>query len=171
MATAAILRWLAGYPGLPVELTGGEPLLQEGIYPLMKKLLAGGRTVLVETNGSLSIAKVPAEVKVILDLKCPDSGMEHRNDWSNIALLADRNGKRGRNDEIKFVLSSDRDYFWAAKVITEHRLAELATLLLSPAAGLLAPRRLAQLMLADRSPARLQLQLHRMIWPEMERGV
>lgn len=171
MSTTAILRWLESYPGVPVELTGGEPLLQEGIYPLMEKILAGGRRVLLETNGSLSIAGVPPAVKIILDLKCPGSGMENKNDWSNIGLLAQRCRKQGSNDEIKFVLCSERDYFWAGRVIAEHRLADLATLLFSPVAGSLSPRRLAKLMLADRSPARLQLQLHKIIWPGQDRGV
>jgi len=165
-----ILRWLAGYPDVLVELTGGEPLLQDGIYPLMHELLARGRTVMLETNGSLSIEQVPRRVKVILDLKCPDSGMENMVDWSNISRLADRKKNHCR-DEIKFVLSSVRDYIWAGHVIAEHRLADLATLLFSPVDKSFAPRKLAELMLADRSPARLQLQLHRIIWPDRERGV
>lgn len=170
MSPAEILRWLDGYPGVPVELTGGEPLLQDEIYPLIQELLARGRTVMLETNGSLGIQKVPDGVTVILDVKCPDSGMENMIDWSNISRLAARKKKRCQ-DEIKFVFSSERDYMWAGQVIAEHRLAEVATLLFSPADKLFSPRRLAELMLADRSPARLQLQLHRIIWPDRERGV
>jgi len=167
---AEILQWADTYPGVMVELTGGEPLLQDGIYPLMNDLLAVGRTVLLETNGSLGIGRVPAPVTIILDLKCPDSGMADRMDWNNIALLADRN-KKGCRDEIKFVLCSEQDYVWARNAIADHGLAEMATLLMSPAAGSLAPARLAERMLADRIPARLQLQLHRLIWPEVDRGV
>ncbi|HHO48206.1 MAG TPA: radical SAM protein [Desulfobacteraceae bacterium] len=167
---AEILKWAEAYPEVPVELTGGEPLLQEGTYPLMRELAARGRTVLLETNGSLGIGRVPDAVTVILDLKCPDSGMENMIDWANIGRLAQRR-KRGCRDEIKFVLSSERDYVWAREVTAEYGLAELATLLLSPADKLMAPSRLAELMLADRSPARLQLQLHRIIWPALERGV
>jgi 7-carboxy-7-deazaguanine synthase len=167
---AEILRWVEEYPGVPVELTGGEPLLQEGIYPLMREMAARDRTVMLETNGSLSIDKVPEAVTVILDLKCPDSGMEGMIDWANIGRLAQR-WKKGCRDEIKFVLSSERDYTWAREVTVEYGLAELATVLLSPADKLMAPSRLAELMLADRAPARLQLQLHRIIWPALERGV
>lgn len=167
---ADILQWLDGYPDIAVELTGGEPLLQDQVYPLMHELLARRRTVMLETNGSFGIERVPAGVSVILDLKCPDSGMENMIDWSNIGRLAERKKSRCR-DEIKFVLSSERDYIWAGQVIAEYRLAELVPLLFSPADKILAPRRLAELMLADRSPARLQLQLHRIIWPHRERGV
>lgn len=167
---ADILQWLDGYPDIAVELTGGEPLLQDQVYPLMHELLARRRTVMLETNGSLGIERVPVGVSVILDLKCPDSGMENMIDWSNIGRLAERKKSRCR-DEIKFVLSSELDYIWAGQVIAEYRLAELVPLLFSPADKILAPRRLAELMLADRSPARLQLQLHRIIWPHRERGV
>jgi 7-carboxy-7-deazaguanine synthase len=167
---ADILQWLDGYPDIAVELTGGEPLLQNQVYPLMHELLARRRTVMLETNGSLGIESVPAGVSVILDLKCPDSGMDNMIDWSNIGRLAERKKIRCR-DEIKFVLSSERDYIWAVQVIAEYRLAELVPLLFSPADKIFAPRRLAELMLADRSPARLQLQLHRIIWPHRERGV
>ena len=170
MASKEILGWLAQYPGVLVELTGGEPLLQEGIYPLLDALLAGERLVLLETNGSLRIDRVPAPVAVILDLKCPDSGMAEKMDWTNIPLLVARKNVGGR-DEIKFVLSSETDYAWAREVIARYRLAEIAPLLLSPVTELLSPARLAELMLRDRLPARLQLQLHRCIWPDQHRGV
>ncbi|MHB8810381.1 MAG: radical SAM protein [Desulfobulbaceae bacterium] len=169
-ALAEILRWLEGYPEVLVELTGGEPLLQEETYPLLDALLARGRGVLVESNGSLSIARVPARAGVILDIKCPDSGMAGQTDWDNLTLLAARK-EHGSSDEIKFVLSSEADYAWASEVIARYRLAALVPLLLSPVARGLAPARLAELMLRDRLPARLQLQLHRLIWPDRERGV
>lgn len=169
-AIAEILRWLEGYPEVLVELTGGEPLLQEETYPLLDELLARGRGVLVESNGSLSIARVPARAGVILDIKCPDSGMAEQTDWDNLTLLAARK-EHGSSDEIKFVLSSEADYAWAREVIARYRLAALVPLLLSPVARGLAPARLAELMLRDRIPARLQLQLHRLIWPDRERGV
>lgn len=167
---AEILGWVDKYPEVPVELTGGEPLLQDGIYPLMQELAARDRIVMLETNGSLSIRRIPEAVTVILDLKCPDSGMEKMIDWANIDRLAQRR-KKGCRDEIKFVLSSERDYSWAVHAIAEYRLAELATLLFSPADKTLSWQRLAELMLTDRSPARLQLQLHRIIWPAKERGI
>lgn len=169
-AITEILRWLERYPGVLVELTGGEPLLQEDIYPLLDELLARGRSVLVESNGSLPIAQIPVQAAVILDLKCPDSGMAGRMDWDNIGLLAARKENGGR-DEIKFVLSSEADYDWARETIGRYRLADTVSLLLSPVAGTIAPARLAELMLRDRLPARLQLQLHRIIWPDRERGV
>lgn len=169
-AIAEILKWLEWYPEVLVELTGGEPLLQERIYPLLDELLARGRNVLVETNGSLSVKKIPGAVGVILDLKCPDSGMAQQMDWDNITLFAERN-TCGSRDEIKFVLSSEADYEWAKEVIARYRLARIAPLLLSPVVNLLAPSRLAELMLRDRIPARLQLQLHRIIWPDQLRGV
>ncbi len=169
-AIAEILRWLGQYPGVLVELTGGEPLLQEEIYPLLDELLAGGREVLVETNGSLPVAQIPGKVGVILDLKSPASGMDQQTDWGNLALLAARKTS-GSRDEIKFVLCSEEDYAWAREIITRHQLAGIAPLLLSPVANLLAPARLAELMLRDRIPARLQLQLHRIIWPDQQRGV
>jgi len=87
------MDWLAHYPEVIVELTGGEPLLQENIYPFLDVLLEEGRTILIETNGSLSIEKIPSQVSVILDIKCPGSGMEDRTDWENIARLAARKKK------------------------------------------------------------------------------
>jgi 7-carboxy-7-deazaguanine synthase len=170
LTVAEILAWLETMPGVLVEVTGGEPLLQEGVYPLLSALLALKRKMLVETNGSLPIDRVPGPVSVILDLKCPDSGMAERTDWGNLELLAARR-RMGSRDEVKFVLCSESDYHWAREIIIRHRLAEFTEVLLSPVAGKLSPARLAELMLEDRMAARLQLQLHRIIWPEQERGV
>ena len=152
------------YPNALIEITGGEPLLQEGVYPLLEALLAAGRTVLLETNGSLSIARVPKEVVKIVDLKCPDSTMAEKMDLANLDLLTP-------HDEVKFVLSSRGDYDWARAMIGEHRLAEKAKVILSPVIGRLEPRLLAQWLMADALPARLQLQLHTLLWPGMKRGV
>ncbi|MFH1020811.1 MAG: radical SAM protein [Pseudomonadota bacterium] len=152
------------YPNALIEITGGEPLLQEGVYPLMNGLLAAGRTVLLETNGSLSINQVPREVVKILDLKCPDSGMAEKMDLANLDLLAP-------HDEIKFVVSSRADYDWAKAMIADHRLAEKAKLILSPVLDRLSPALLAQWLLDDALPARLQLQLHTLLWPGLKRGV
>ena len=159
-----LLSEAARYPKALIEITGGEPLLQAGVYPLMEALLAAGRTVLLETNGSLSIKQVPREVVKILDLKCPDSGMAEKMDLANLALLAP-------HDEIKFVVSSRGDYDWAKTMIADHRLAEKATLILSPVIGRIAPALLAQWLMADALPARIQLQLHTLLWPGMQRGV
>ena len=159
-----LLAEAAKYPTALIEITGGEPLLQVGVYPLMEGLLAAGRTVLLETNGSLSIARVPREVVKIIDLKCPDSGMAEKMDLANLTLLAP-------HDEIKFVVSSRADYDWARTMIEDHRLAEKAKLILSPVIGRLAPALLAEWLLADALPARLQLQLHTLLWPGTKRGV
>ena len=159
-----LLSEAARYPNALVEITGGEPLLQDGVYPLMDALLAAGRTVLLETNGSLNIKRVPKEVVKIVDLKCPDSTMTEKMELANLALLAP-------HDEIKFVVSSRTDYDWAKAMIRDHRLPEKAKLILSPVIGRLAPALLAQWLMADALPARLQLQLHTLLWPGMKRGV
>ncbi|MFH7321245.1 7-carboxy-7-deazaguanine synthase QueE [Desulfurivibrio sp. D14AmB] len=146
-----------------VEITGGEPLLQEGVYPLLDALLADGRRVLLETNGSLSLARVPAAVHCIMDVKCPGSGMADRLDLDNFRRLTG-------NDEIKFVLSDRPDYDWALTIIKQHRLLPHHRLVFSPAAGRLAPADLAAWLLADALPIRLQLQLHTLLWPNRRRG-
>ncbi|CAK8722193.1 7-carboxy-7-deazaguanine synthase [Candidatus Electronema halotolerans] len=170
MSAAEICAWLEQYPGLLTEITGGEPLLQKAVYPLMDALLAQGRVLLLETGGSLSIAKVPPTVGVILDIKCPDSGMAAKNDWDNLALLQQRRAA-GSQDEIKFVLSSLEDAAWAAQVVRQHELTDLLPVLFSPVIERLAPEQLAALILQEQLPVRLQLQLHKQIWPSISRGV
>ena len=170
MPLEPVYSWLAGFPHSMVEITGGEPLLQEGIYPLMEQLLAQGREVLLETSGSLSIAQVPVAVGVILDLKCPDSGMVAQNHWQNVSLLQQRQAK-GSQDEIKFVLSSKEDVAWAMQIIQQYNLTELVPVLFSPIIGQLTPEWLAQLILREQLAVRLQLQLHTQIWPHAGRGV
>ncbi|MEP7027871.1 MAG: radical SAM protein [Candidatus Eisenbacteria bacterium] len=147
-----------------VEITGGEPLLQPGVYPVMAKLADLGHTVLLETSGSLDVSRVDPRVVKIMDLKCPDSGEEAHNRWENLDVL-------GPRDEIKFVLASRADYEWARAVIDEHRLAARWTVLLSVAHGLLSPADVAAWMVEDRSPARFQLQMHKVIWDPSARGV
>ena len=148
-----------------VEITGGEPLLQEDVYPLMDRLLADGRPVMLETGGHRSIARVPPAVMKIVDVKCPASGEADRNDWENLARLAP-------HDEVKFVIQDRGDYDFAKDVIDRHGLVpRAAAILLSPVHGVLEPRTLSEWMLADRLPARLQLQLHKYIWSPTTRGV
>ena len=148
-----------------VEITGGEPLLQDDVYPLMDRLLAQGRTVMLETGGHRPITRVPAEVVKIVDVKCPGSGEADKNDWSNLGRLAP-------HDEVKFVVQDRADYEFAKDVIARHGLADRAgALLLSPVHGVLDPKTLSEWMLADRLPARLQLQLHKYIWSPTTRGV
>jgi len=148
-----------------VELTGGEPLLQKEVYPLMRRLLDAGRTVMVETGGHLSIEKVPQEVIRIVDVKCPGSGEAARNHWDNLARLS-------LHDEVKFVIRDRADYEYARDVVTKHDLvARTAAVLLSPVHGVLASKDLAEWILADRLAVRLQLQAHKYIWGAEVRGV
>jgi 7-carboxy-7-deazaguanine synthase len=166
---AEIKNWLDHYPGVMVELTGGEPLLQEDIYPLLSGLIEARRKVLIETNGTMSIERIPSRASVILDIKCPDSGMSDKMDWNNLSRLAARR-EEGARDEIKFVLSSEKDFLWASNLIGEYRLDSLGTVLLSPVEYLFAPVHLAELIMEHRLPARLQIQLHRLLWPEKTSG-
>ena len=146
-----------------VEITGGEPLLQEDVYPLMDRLLAGGHTVMLETGGHRPIARVPAAVLKIVDIKCPASGEAARNDWSNLDRLAP-------HDEVKFVIQDRADYEFARDVIARHGLMSRGpAVLLSPVHGVLDARTLSEWMLADRLIARLQL--HKFIWSPTTRGV
>ena len=148
-----------------VEITGGEPLLQEDVYPLMDRLLAGGRTVMLETGGHRPTTRVPAAVLKIVDIKCPGSGEADRNDWSNLDRLEP-------HDEVKFVVQDRADYEFARDIIVRHALpGRAAAVLLSPVHGVLEPKALSEWMLADRLPARLQLQLHKYIWSPTTRGV
>jgi 7-carboxy-7-deazaguanine synthase len=148
-----------------VEVTGGEPLLQEDVYPLMEGLLARGLTVMLETGGHRSIARVPPAVVKIVDVKCPGSGEASRNDWENL-------GRLSPHDEVKFVIADRRDYEFARDVIRRHQLAErCAAVLLSAVHGGLAPALLSTWILEDRLPARLQLQVHKIIWAPETRGV
>jgi 7-carboxy-7-deazaguanine synthase len=159
-----------------VEITGGEPLLQPSVYPLMQRLLDEFETVLLETSGAISIARVDARVVRIVDFKCPSSGEVERNDWTNVDLLTG-------HDEVKFVIGDRTDYEWARDVIRKYDLTSRCTVLLAPvtvpptAGGAespvtsLAPERLAEWLLADWLDVRLGLQLHKIIWPPTKRGV
>ncbi len=148
-----------------VEVTGGEPLLQEDVYPLMERLQALGHTVMIETGGHRSIARVPAGVLRIVDVKCPGSGESHRNHWENLALV-------GATDEVKFVIKDRQDYEFARDVISRHALAgKVGAILFSPVHGVLDARQLSEWVLADRLPVRIQLQLHKLIWSPETRGV
>lgn len=148
-----------------VEVTGGEPLLQEAVYPLMRALLDRGSTVLLETGGHRSTADVPEAVVTILDVKCPGSGEAHRNDWNNLERLRP-------HDEAKFVVTDRKDYEFARDVIEKYRLgARVAAVHLSPAHGVMDLRRLSEWALTDRLPVRVQVQLHKYIWEPGTRGV
>jgi 7-carboxy-7-deazaguanine synthase len=160
-----VLAEVEGYGCRLVEITGGEPLLQEDVYPLMQALLDRGHTVMIETGGHRSIARVPAGVLRIVDVKCPGSGEAHRNHWENLALV-------GQTDEVKFVIKDRADYDYARDVLTRHGLIGRAgAVLMSPVHGVLDPRVLSEWILADRLDVRLQLQIHKFIWAPETRGV
>jgi 7-carboxy-7-deazaguanine synthase len=160
-----VLAEVEAYDCPLVEVTGGEPLLQEDVYPLMRTLVERGRTVLIETGGHRSTARVPDQVITILDVKCPGSGEAERNDWSNLARLRP-------HDEVKFVIKDRADYEFARDVVQRHDLGRrAAAVLFSPVHGVLGPRQLSEWVLADKLPARVQLQIHKYIWDPDTRGV
>lgn len=172
-----------GAPSLPlVELTGGEPLLQENAPRLMEALCDDGFTVLLETSGARSIAGIDSRVRRIMDLKCPGSGEADRNRWANLDDLR-------ATDEIKFVIATEEDYTWAKQVVEKRKLTALCPVLFSWAEPLTASqqdpglkpapaghrpmsrRELAERVIADRLPVRFQLQMHKFIWPPDQPGV
>ena len=165
-----LLRWVNDHSATLVEITGGEPLLQEKIYELIDTLLEQNRTVLIETNGSISIEHVPSGAHIIMDIKCPGSGMEDKTDWDNIHQLISRS-KYGSHDEIKFVLSSPEDFQWAKEIVAQYKLHEIGTVLFSANEEKFPARELAELILQHRLQVRLQIQLHKLLWPELDRGV
>jgi 7-carboxy-7-deazaguanine synthase len=161
----AIWREVDAFACPLVEVTGGEPLLQEEVYPLMQGLLDRGKTVLLETGGHRSTARVPEEVITILDVKCPGSGESDANDWTNLDRLRAR-------DEVKFVIKDRADYEWAREVVRTRGLAARASAIhFSPVHGVLDPKTLSEWVLADHVPVRVQLQLHKYIWSPDARGV
>jgi 7-carboxy-7-deazaguanine synthase len=145
-----------------IEVTGGEPLLQNETFVLMKKLLDKGFTVLLETSGAVEIDRVDPRVRIIMDVKCPGSRMSDRMIWKNLSSLKKR-------DELKFVISDVKDYTWAKGVLDQWKPEQ--EVLFSPAFGLQDPQQMAEWILADRLPVRFQLQLHKQIWSPETRGV
>ena len=148
-----------------VELTGGEPLLQPGVFPLMSELCDAGKTVLVETSGEADVSRVDPRVHKIMDLKAPGSGESHRNRWSNLEHVR-------ASDEIKFVLASREDYEWARAVVRDRDLpSRTPNLLFSTVFGKLAARDVVAWVLEDALPVRVQLQMHKYIWSPDAQGV
>jgi 7-carboxy-7-deazaguanine synthase len=148
-----------------VEITGGEPLLQADVYPLMEQLVARGHSVMLETGGHRSIAEVPRQVIRIVDVKCPASGEAAKNHWPNLELLSAK-------DEVKFVIQDRVDYEFARDVVRDHDLiARTAAVLFSPVHNVLEAKQLAAWILEDRLAVRLQLQVHKFIWGVDVRGV
>jgi 7-carboxy-7-deazaguanine synthase len=164
MSIDDVIRKVDSYRCPLVEITGGEPLLQDDVYELMDRLLAAGHTVMLETGGHRPIDRVPRNVIKIIDVKCPGSGESARNDWQNLERLAP-------HDEVKFVIADRADYEFARDVVCR-RLAERAgAILFSPVHGQLDPKTLSEWVLADRLTVRVQLQIHKIIWTPQTRGV
>jgi len=164
MSVAEVVDEVAQYECPLVEVTGGEPLVQPAAIGLLDRLLATSAEVLLETNGSLDVRRVPTDVRRIIDIKTPGSGMAERNLWDNLSYVRS-------DDEVKFVLCGRNDYEWAVDVVRRYDLVNRVTVLFSPARRRLAARRLAEWILRDGLDVRLNLQLHRVLWPERDRGV
>jgi len=147
-----------------VEITGGEPLLQKEVFPLMESLLKNKFKVMLETSGSLAINNVPAKVIKIIDLKCPGSGEENKNLWENLNHLTSI-------DEIKFVIADKTDYEWSKKVLQNYELDKKVPVLFSPVFEKLKLKDLTEWILEDNLPVRLHIQLHKYIWDQKTIGV
>jgi 7-carboxy-7-deazaguanine synthase len=157
MTLEEIAAQVAAFGVRYVCVTGGEPLAQKACLPLLSRLCDAGYTVSLETSGALDIAPVDGRVIRVVDVKTPDSGEAQRNLWTNLERLTE-------HDQIKFVLCSRTDYDWAKEILRRHALAERCTVLFSPSHGQLAARELADWIVADRLPVRLQVQLHKLLW-------
>ena len=158
---ASVLAEVAKYPARQVCVTGGEPLSQKECLPLLVALCDAGYDVSLETSGALDVSAVDPRVSRIMDLKAPDSGEVGRNRLANLAHLTPR-------DEVKIVIASRGDYDWAKAQLDEHALADKCPVLFSPVAGQLEPRQLAEWILADGLPVRFQVQLHKILWGNMQ---
>lgn len=158
---AEVLAEVAKYPARQVCVTGGEPLAQKECLPLLVALCDAGYDVSLETSGALDIAAVDPRVSCIMDLKAPDSGECGKNRWENLPLLDAR-------DEIKIVIASRADYEWAREILSSRTLDRICPVLLSPAQGRVEPRDLAEWILADGLNVRFQMQLHKLLWGNMQ---
>lgn len=164
MSVDDILAYVGRFGCELVELTGGEPLCQERAIELLEAFCNAGFVTLLETNGSLDISQVDRRVVRIVDFKCPGSGESDRILWTNVEQLRPA-------DEAKFVIADREDYNFARNAVAEYSLDDRCTVIFSPAAGRLAPADLARWILQDNLPVRLGLQLHKIIWPDKDRGV
>jgi len=164
MTVEEVVDRVAAHGSRLVLVTGGEPLSQSAVHDLMAALLDRDHEVMIETGGSLDIGPIDPRVRIVMDLKCPGSGMADRNRWENLSRLKP-------SDEIKFVIADRSDYEWARRTLEEHHLPRRCSVLLSPVHGEMDRRRLAEWILEDRLDVRLQIQLHKEIWPSDMRGV
>jgi 7-carboxy-7-deazaguanine synthase len=158
-----IVKEVKKYKCSYVEITGGEPLLQDDTPFLVDSLIDKNFTVLVETNGTKDISVISDKAIIIMDIKCPSSGEVKKTDWENIKRL-------DKKDEVKFVIAEKSDYDWAKEIIIERNLPYKLGVLLSPVKEKLDPALLAEWILKDKLKVRLQLQFHKYIWPELPRG-
>jgi len=161
---ADVIAEVERFPCRLLLLTGGEPLAQAAAFPFLSALLDRGWEVLVETSGHVPIEGLDPRVVAIVDVKAPGSGEEARMHWANLERLRPQ-------DEVKFVIADRRDYEWSREVVRARGLGARGPLLFSPVHGGLDPGLLAQWVLADGLPARVQVQLHKYLWPGVERGV
>jgi 7-carboxy-7-deazaguanine synthase len=159
-----VLQRVAAFGCPLVEVTGGEPLHQPETFELIERLCAAGHQVLIETSGAVDISPVDPRAHVILDVKCPASGMTDHMHWANLQRIREK-------DEVKFVIHDRADYEWAAGIVRQHGLDRQCTVLFGPVFGVLDARQLAEWILADRLPVRFQLQVHKYIWDPQMRGV
>jgi len=164
MTLEDVLAAVEKHPTRLVEITGGEPLEQDEAYPLMDSLLERNYTVMLETGGHVRLDRVPPPIIKIIDIKCPDSGEGQTFCWENIALAAP-------HDEFKFVIASRRDYEWSRDVVRNRLRESSNTILFSPVHEKMPARQLAEWVLADGLPVRVQLQMHKYIWGADVRGV
>ncbi|MBI3995997.1 MAG: radical SAM protein [Nitrospirae bacterium] len=164
MTIETILAQVESHSCRLVELTGGEPLLQKEAPRLVTRLLDGGHTVLIETSGSLDIRRMDPRAVVIMDIKCPGSGMSGAMRWDNLAALKP-------SDQVKFVIRDRADYDWAVEILDRYPSLTRGVVLFSPVFGALDPRLLADWILEDGRPVHLQLQIHKYIWHPETRGV
>ena len=164
MSNDEILEAIKPYKTKLVEVTGGEPLFQPESITLMHRLCEEGYNVLLETGGSLSIAQVDKRVTVVMDVKCPSSKMQHKNDYANIEILK-------TTDEVKFVIGNREDYDWAKNIIMQYSLTDKCHVLFSPVFGAIELQELTNWILKDNLNVRFQLQMHKYIWPPDTRGV
>lgn len=159
MSIASVLEQVASYKPRYVTVTGGEPLAQKNCIVLLNALCEAGYEVSLETGGAMDISEVDARVMRVVDIKTPGSGEQGKNRWENLALLA-------AHDELKFVLCDEADYLWARDIMERHQLANRCTILFSPVHGSMNPTHLAEWILRDNLPVRLQVQLHKLLWQD-----
>ena len=164
MSIDEILQKVANFEIHLVEITGGEPLMQDNVYTLMRRLIEKGYKVMLETGGSISLERVPKEVIKIMDLKCPGSGEQEKNNLDNLKLLLP-------HDEVKFVILDKKDYEWSRDIIKRYKINETAHILISPVFDKLELKEIVKWILEDRLPVRLQTQLHKIIWDKNTIGV